>query len=213
MMSKIEDALNKAKGIHKEKLRNDKSASEYSGNTSNVRSLVTNKSQSSIAARITSSREIALMKDDDLLDSKELSKRKIISSDMEDAKIANTYRDLRTKLLNKSNGKNFIAMVTSCSDDDSSSYVASNIATAFTFEETKTSLLIDCNLNSPRLHHILQKNIKNGLIDYLEDENLNIDSIMYTTGIKRLRLIPAGNPLEYCTNYRVCRCKDNCWIV
>lgn len=201
-MSKIEDALKKAKEIRKVKSDLNKAINENTQAPSNVRSLSISKNTTSIASRLTSSREIALMKDDVLLDSKELSKRKIINPDIEeDAKIANSYRDLRTKLLSKSNGKNFIAMVTSCVDDGSSAYVASNMATAFALEKTKTSLLIDCNLINPELHNILKKETQNGLIDYLENEDISVESILHSTGIQRLRFIPAGTRLESTSEY------------
>lgn len=201
-MSKIQDALNKAKEIRKVGAENAGKVSENNKGSSNIRALSISKNTSTIATRITSSREIALMKDDVLLDSKELSKRKIISPDLDDdAKTANSYRDLRTKLLSKSNGRNFIAMVTSCGDDRSSAYVASNIAAAFSLEKTKTSLLIDCNLNNPILDDVLEITVKNGLIDYLENEDINIESILHNTGIQRLRLIPAGTRLESTSEY------------
>lgn len=200
-MSKIEDALNKAKearGKHTESLRVIDGASN---GVSSLRNMVPNNTAPTTISHITSSKEIALMEEQALLDSKQLSELKIISPDMGDSRIANTYRDLRTKLLHKSQGKNFITMITSCVDGYSSASSALNIATAFSFEETKTSLVIDCDLCKPKLHDMLGLEIDNGLIDYLEKDQVSVESILYNTGVRRLRLIPAGSSKESASEY------------
>ena len=203
-MSKIEDALRKAKRNHESKKNSSSSLTLLRGVRHDNQFLPENSSNENAneAIKYTSnSKEIALMVEDELFDSHKLSELKIISSNMNESKVANTYRELRTKLLHKSQGKNFIVMVTSCIDDDSSSSVILNMASAFTFEETKTSLIIDCNLSKPRLNEDLQKEVDIGLIDYLKDENIDAESILYKTGIKRLRMIPAGRASESASEY------------
>lgn len=155
----------------------------------------------STAKRVSSAKEIALMDEGDILESKSLSELKIIFSEMTDHKIANTYRDLRTKLIQKSQGKNFIAMITSCVPGHENSSVALNLATAFSFDESKTSLLIDCDLNNPKLDKLLNLETDKGLTDYLENEDIDINSILHKTGIKRLRMLPAGTSKETATEY------------
>ena len=203
-MSKIEEALKKAKVNKEQGADTQKPVALVRGsveNFSNKRDLARSDNSTSIVSHTSSSKEIALMEEGELLNSEQLSQLKIISSDKSDSKIANTYRDLRTKLIKSSAGKNFIAMITSCVDDNSSSSVTLNLASAFSFEETKTSLIIDCNLNNPNLHKTLQKDIDLGLIDYLQDQGINIEDILYKTGIKRLRMIPAGVVSETASEY------------
>ena len=202
-MSKIEDALTKAKESRNSKVTTIRSTADVNSKLSNVRSLVTNKdnNETAVTKRGSSTKEIALMEDGDILENRQLSELKIIFSEMPNSKIANTYRDLRTNLIQKSQGNNFIVMVTSCFPGPDSSSVALNLATAFSFDESKTSLLIDCDLNNPKLDTLLGMESDNGLTDYLENEDIDIDTILHKTGIKRLRMIPAGTSKETAVEY------------
>jgi capsular exopolysaccharide synthesis family protein len=195
-MSKIEEALRKAQKSRKNALTQ---VSQDSG--SSIRDLIPLATGTSEISHKSSSSEISLMENGEEFNNNELSELRIIFSDMSDAKIANTYRDLRTKLIQKSQGKNFITMITSCNFSEDSSLASLNIGTAFSFDESKTSLLIDCNLNNPKLDSLLSMETDKGLIDYLENVDIPIDQIMHKTGIKRLKMIPAGSTRETATEY------------
>jgi len=200
-MSKIEDALNKVK-IANSKGLTVVSSNETVADESNVKDLAV--ARANVVATVnhrSSVKEIALMKNDGLLENKELSELKVISSDMSDKKIADTYRDLRTKLIQKSQGRNVSVMLTSCVPEYYSTMTAVNLAAAFSFDESKTSLLIDCNLNNPQLNEKLNIPETVGLTDYLENSNLSVESILQESGIKRLRVIPAGTSREIATEY------------
>jgi exopolysaccharide/PEP-CTERM locus tyrosine autokinase len=202
-MSKIEEALKKAKatrGPGETGLR-AVAGTEASRTHSNVRDLIPSRDTNGLVARESSSKEIALMKHGELLDYTQLSEMRIIHSEMSDTKTANTYRDLRTKLIQKSQGRNFIAMLTSCVPGEDNSITTLNLATAFSFDESKTSLLIDCNLNTPHLDRLLNMNTDIGLTDYLENDHIDVESILHSTGIKRLKMIPAGTARESSTEY------------
>jgi len=199
-MSKIEEALNKAKQENKS---NTRSLALTNSDKAKLKSseLMPLHNLDNEIQRKSSTKEISLMDNGEILDSNQLSEMKIIHSEMTDNKIANTYRDLRTKLIQKSKGKNFIAMVTSSVSFQDSSSTSLNIATAFSFDESKTSLLIDCNLNNPKLDQLLEMESDKGLTDYLENESIFVDTIMHKTGIKRLKAIPAGTSRETATEY------------
>ena len=199
-MSKIEEALNKAKANRTHNTNSNKPVGQ-NVTLSNVREMIPSNNQGGEIQRQSSAKEIALIDNGEILDNKQLSELKIIFSEMADNKTANTYRDLRTKLIQRSKGQNFIAMVTSCVPGDDSSTTSLNIATAFSFDESKTSLIVDCNLNNPKLDYLLGMDIDDGLTDYLEDEEIQIDKIMHKTGIKRLKVIPAGTARETATEY------------
>ncbi len=198
-MSKIEDALNKARATRKNAGSGELRAVH---DRSNVRDLIPGSNNDSYEINHnTSSKEIALIDNGEILDNKKLSELKVIYSEMKDHKVANSYRDLRTKLIQKSQGRNFIAMVTSCVPGTDSSTTALNLSTAFSFDKSKTSLLIDCNLNSSRLDAILGLDADVGLTDYLENEDITVEDILKKTGIKRLKMIPAGTARETSTEY------------
>lgn len=201
-MSKIEDALNKAKESRGQNQTGIRAINNPQSDTSGLnRGLIPSADNGEHIQRESSTKEIALMENGDMFDNDKLSELKIIYSEMLDNKIANTYRDLRTKLIQKSKGNNFIVMVTSCVPGNDSGLTSLNIATAFSFDESKTSLLIDCNLNNPKLDSLLHMEADKGLTDYLENESIQIDNIMHKTGIKRLKMIPAGSSRETATEY------------
>ena len=58
------------------------------------------------------------------------------------------FRDLRTKLLAAAEG-NFITLVAPVSRGCGGSFVARNLAAAMAFDDTRTSLLVDCDLRHP----------------------------------------------------------------
>ena len=199
-MSKIEDALNKARkenggSTGSQSLRAFNSTRQPNADDQSM-SL-----EHGVLKRGSSTKEIALMDNGELFEENQLSELKVIYSDMDDINLANTYRDIRTKLIQKSQGKNFIAMITSCMPHDDISQVSLNMGTAFTLDESKTSLLIDCNLSKPSLDTVIGVNTDKGLTDYLEDETIDVEKILHKTGIKRLKLIPSGTSKEAATEY------------
>jgi len=205
-MSKIEDALKKArKGNPSNQLtarqRSDGVSAEFHGG----QHLVTTETEGGVASNLlnrrSSAKEIALMDSGELHEKDQLSELKVIYSDMSNTKIANTYRDLRTKLIHKSEGKNFVVMLTSCVPEYDVSHVAMNLSIAFTFDQSKTSLFVDCNLNNPSSHKLMNTDVDQGLTDYLENEDVKIEDIIHKPGVKRLSVIPSGSLRETAAEY------------
>lgn len=106
------------------------------------------------------------------------------------------FRDLRTKIIQQSQGKNAVILVTSVSEGCGGSFVARNLAAAFAFDMGKTALLIDCNLQNPSVHNLLVKAPAAGLMDYFENPDLDIKDIIQPVGIARCRVITAGQRRE-----------------
>jgi exopolysaccharide/PEP-CTERM locus tyrosine autokinase len=141
------------------------------------------------------------------LTSDDLDERRIIYPESPNRKLVNHFRNLRTKLLEKSGGNNFTLVVTGATEGAGSSFVALNLAAAFAFDESKTAVVIDCNLREPSVHSNLDIIADAGLTDFLDDPDYDISRILYPTGIPRLRLIPAGSrretPSEFFTSFRM----------
>ena len=121
---------------------------------------------------------------------------------------SDAFRGIRTRLLEMGGDSNFITLVCSVSPRSGGSFVSRNLATAFAFDESKTSLLIDCNLRYPNQHKAMGvEPATGGLVDFLEHPSRGIASIMYPTGVPRLRMIPAGkareNSSEYFSSFRM----------
>ena len=111
------------------------------------------------------------------------------------------FRDLRTKLLAAAEG-NFITLVAPVSRGCGGSFVARNLAAAMAFDDTQTSLLVDCDLRHPSQDSTMRIEASaGGLTDYLENPDQDLSTVLYETGVPRVRLLPAGRQRETGTEY------------
>lgn len=140
-----------------------------------------------------SKRSIKNIPDSDYLDALESKEKRIIHPDMDDYSILNSFREIRTYLLQKSAGENFVLMVVSLAHNMGSTFTSVNIGAAFSYEGEKTSLLIDCNQQKPKLNRLFDVEMKYGLTDYLHDSAIGVNKIIYPTGINRMNFIPIGH--------------------
>lgn len=139
---------------------------------------------------------IEQMLEGDLFDAKKMRAKRIIHPGQKNSRQLNQFRELRTKLLQNSNGRNFTVMVTSIVPGGGTTFIATNLAVAFAFEQSKTALLIDCNLKSPQIDNIFSLHGKAGLTDFLHDPTVGVEGIIQNSGIKRLRIIGTGQYRE-----------------
>jgi Mrp family chromosome partitioning ATPase len=127
----------------------------------------------------------------------ELDNVKILHAGMKNKQVLNAFRELRVKLLQKSKGDNFICLVSSlCERGGGGSYVATNLAAAFALDKTKTSVLVDCDLYAPSLDYMLGIDANYGITDYLDDYELDVQDIIYASGVPRMRVVPIGSNRE-----------------
>lgn len=111
------------------------------------------------------------------------------------------FREIRTRLLSMTTN-NFVALIAPVTAGSGGSFVARNLAAAMAFDESKTALLIDCDLRHPSQHETLQIDAQTGgLIDYLENPDDEIAGVVYETGVPGLSLVPAGRPRETGNEY------------
>jgi Mrp family chromosome partitioning ATPase len=161
-----------------------------------------------VASQVSPGHSIARMAEEGTLAPKQLESRQLIHREDSVRRQSDAFREIRTRLLGLAGEQNFVTLLVSVSPRSGSSFVARNLATAFAFDETKTSLLIDCNLRYPAQHKALGVDpVHGGLIDFLEHPATGIKSVLYHTGIPRMRLIPAGkareNGGEYFSSFRM----------
>ena len=132
-----------------------------------------------------------------LLGASDLVQRGMIQPQQGEDPAVQVFRDLRTKIIQQSQGHNAVILVTSVSRGSGSSFIARNLAAAFAFDMRKTALLIDCNLKSPSVHKLLTNAAAPGLVEYFENLDLDIREIIHPVGIARLRVITAGTRREF----------------
>ncbi len=126
------------------------------------------------------------------LDQDELRRHKIIYAGTTDRPLLDAFRSLRTRLVQQSGNKNFVVLISSAARGGGGSLVSLNLAAAFALDSTKTSVIVDCNILEPRLDSMLSIPPDYGLTDYLLNPSIAMDDIIYSSGIPRLRMIPAG---------------------
>ncbi len=127
------------------------------------------------------------------LSREELDERKIIHAASQNREALNAFRDLRTLLLQRAGKQNFVVLVSGVGLQSGASFVSLNLAAAFALDYAKTSLLVDCNLYDPSVDRLLYVEPEYGLTEYLENPDLEVDNIIYASGIPRMRIIPAGH--------------------
>ena len=194
-MSKIEEALEKARSKESSKHLNSVSEPGMQLRTTSSRD------EPDVEAYMAASKQIARMNEPWQHSRKELAECGIIYPGMEDGRTANAFRELRTKILQSTRGKNCSILVTSISRMSGSSFVAKNLAVAFSFDESMTALLMDCNLAHPSHDDLLSPDATLGLTDYLRSDDLSVEKIIHPVGIQRLRLIPTGGQMDITAEY------------
>lgn len=137
-------------------------------------------------------RKLDLLRDNKFRDAYDFQEKRIVHPDMEKYEILNAFREIRTKLIQNSEGKNQVVMVVSLQHGMGTTFSSINLAAAFSYEGEKTSLIIDCDQHKKKLDKIFSAEINYGLTDYLDDNNISIEKIIYPTGINRMRYIPIG---------------------
>lgn len=135
-------------------------------------------------------------------------RNQIIEYSAEHAPVVQSFRTMRTLLLQQAGSSNFVTMVTGMRPGSGASFVARNLAAALAFDESRTSLLVDCNRDSPSVDGLLGGHARYGLTDLLEQPaDIGIGDIIHSTGIPRLRAVPIGRhrdrPAEYFTSHRM----------
>jgi len=111
------------------------------------------------------------------------------------------FRGIKRKLLNNAFGvasktlKNSnLIMITSSKPNEGKTFVAINLALSIALEQDKTVLLIDADVLRPSLNNELEFSARQGLLEYLLSEVSELSDIIYSTNVKNLKIIPAGEP-------------------
>lgn len=145
-------------------------------------------------------KELALMEDKKLFSDRQLDQLGIVHPRSPNRPVVDSIRQLRTKLFSLRKTGNFSVLVSSVVPGGGGSFVALNLAASIAFDQTKTSLLLDANLQNPFLHKMLKligRKNANGLVDFLEAPDMGVENIVHPSGIPRMRIMPAGSPQRY----------------
>jgi len=137
---------------------------------------------------------------------KEMDKLRIVCAQSLNAALLNEFRELRTSVLSRVSSRNVVIMVTGIAPNSGASFVAMNLAASIALNENRTSIIVECDLMAPSFSHLLPKDYQNGLTEYLQADDLTLQSVIYPIGVERVRLIPAGkarHAMEYFTSEKL----------
>jgi protein-tyrosine kinase len=133
------------------------------------------------------------MPEKSLLSPGALERKRLIHPSMRSRRQMDLVRELRTNVLTKSQSRNPVLMVTGVSSRCGTSYLARNLAASIALDEERTALLMECNQGSPTLAEDFNIDEDSpGLLDLFSGGIQDLSSVIYPSGVARLRLIPVG---------------------
>lgn len=151
-------------------------------------------------------RQIERMREVFNLSNDELDERRLIYQAMRDKRLLSRFRDIRTKIIERTEGRSASIMVTSVGEGGGCSFFSANLAASIALDHGRTSLLVSANVYSPENSMFDVDEDLPGFADFLENPQLSVEDLILATGVPRLRYVPIGrvsNRHEYYSSYRL----------
>lgn len=143
--------------------------------------------------------DLANMDEPRLFNPKQLELLGIIHPRSKNRAMVDAMRQLRTKLYQLRPDGNFSVLVSSVVPEGGGSFVSMNLAATIAFDQAKTSMLVEANMNAPIMHKLMKllgREDARGLLEYLDQTELGIEQIVHPSGVPRMRTIPLGRNSE-----------------
>ena len=126
-----------------------------------------------------------------------------LPEESKDRQFANHYRQIKRPLIAKASSEHPVGvldsrviMVTSALPGDGKTFTSVNLALSMARERDSSVLLVDADSPKPRVSEIFGLREQAGLLDALEDDTIEIDSLIVPTNVRGFSLLPAGRPVE-----------------
>lgn len=126
----------------------------------------------------------------------ELHERKVVYVGMRQRDVLNAFREVRIRLLQKNTNDNMVVLVSSLKESGGGSFFAFNLAATFALDPKKTALYVDCNPYDSSAERYVNGVINFGLSQYLTDDEIQLEQIIYPSGVERVRVIPTAGSNE-----------------
>lgn len=94
-----------------------------------------------------------------------------------------------------------IVLITSALQGEGKSFSAAHLAMSLAVEPDFTVLLVDADVIRPNLTRTFGLNGRPGIMDAAADASIDVQSLIVTTNIEGLSLLPAGRPHENATEH------------
>src|SRR5690625_7505929 len=109
---------------------------------------------------------------------------------MRERALLNAFREVRTRLLQKSKSDNIVVLVSSIAENGGGTFVAFNLAATFALDRHKTALYVDCNPYLSTAEKYSAKPVEQGIVQLLKEYNLPIKRSFYQFSAYPLRFLP-----------------------
>ncbi len=126
-----------------------------------------------------------------------------LPEEIKDRQFAEHYRHIKRPLIQKALANDGtgptdprVIMVTSALPGDGKTFTSINLAFSLARERDISVLLVDADLPKPHVSKIFGLQKEPGLMDALADESIAIESLVVTTNVRGLSILPAGTPAE-----------------
>jgi exopolysaccharide/PEP-CTERM locus tyrosine autokinase len=122
------------------------------------------------------------------------------------SQIADQYRVIKRPLIANAMGKGAsivvngnLIMVTSALPGEGKSFTAINLAMSIATELDNTVMLVDADVARPSVMKVLGLPAGPGLLDLVQDDTLELSSVLLKTNIDKLTILPSGTPHDRAT--------------
>jgi exopolysaccharide/PEP-CTERM locus tyrosine autokinase len=120
--------------------------------------------------------------------------------------IADQYRRIKRALIGNMSGRvepaiqhPRLIMMTSALSGDGKTYTSVNLALSLAGEKDRTCLLVDGDVAKPHIGNLFGVQEEPGLLDALQDESLDVESLILPTDVPGLSILPAGKRHDQAT--------------
>jgi protein-tyrosine kinase len=133
------------------------------------------------------------------LDLADLEKRHFVSLSAKRRVINEEFSVIKRKLINNAFGPlsnslkhSNLILVSSSRPGEGKTFTSINLALSIALEQDKTVLLVDTDVLRPQVAKTLGFESELGLTDYLSSDNIDVQDIIISTNVERLKIISAG---------------------
>ena len=124
----------------------------------------------------------------------------------EERRIAQQYRQIKRPLVDNALGRGVpqlpnghLIMLASALPGDGKTFTSVNLALSLALEKDVNILLVDADVPKPHISRIFGVESEPGLLDVLRDEQLDPESVVLSTDVPNLTILPAGRASETAT--------------
>lgn len=130
----------------------------------------------------------------------------LLPPEHQERELAQQYRQIKRPLVNKAFGRGTarpergnVIMIASAMAGEGKTFISLNLAFSIRLEEDISVLLMDGDVANPRISRLLGVAEEKGILDVLQDPNLDVESVILPTDVPGLSLLPAGRRADNAT--------------